>query len=298
MRIPTNSISNSIVTQLQRLSAQQASLQNQVSTGQRIFQPGDDPAAVGRIVANQMEQRALFQFTRNADAALEYSKTAYSSLGQIKGLSDRAGEIAVLGTGSTGAQGMMAYSSEVNQLLEQAVSLGNSRQRNDYIFGGTAVSTPPYTVTRDVAGAITGVTYAGNAGRLTVPLGDGASIQPTPDPATNTGIASFINQLVALRDALSSGDSNAVQATRAPLVTAEDDLVNALSEHGAIQLRIDISKFQQQSRIDELNRQISDESDADLPSTIVKLNQSSQAYDAALSSASTILKMSLLDYLR
>ncbi len=298
MRIPTSSISNAIVTQLQRLSAQQTSLQNQISTGQRIFQPGDDPAAVGRIVANQMEQRSLFQFTRNADAALEYSKTAYSGLEQIKSLSDRAGELGILGTGSTSVQGMQAYAAEVDQLLEQAVSLGNSRLRNDYLFAGTAVGTPPYTVTRSAGGAITGVAYAGDTGRLTVPLGDGASIQPMTDATTNTGIASFINQLVALRDGLAAGDSAAVQATRAPLVTAEDDLVNALSQHGAVQLRIEISKTQQRARIDELNRQISGESDVDLPSTIVKLNQSSQAYDAALSSAATILKMSLLDYLR
>jgi flagellar hook-associated protein 3 FlgL len=71
-----------------------------------------------------------------------------------------------------------------------------------------------------------------------------------------------------------------------------------LSEHGAIQLRIEIAQSQQQSRLDELERQISSEADADLPSTIVRLNQTTQAYEAALSSSATILKMSLLDYIR
>ncbi len=34
-----------------------------------------------------------------------------------------------------------------------------------------------------------------------------------------------------------------------------------------------------------------------LPSTLIKLNQTSQAYQAALSSAAKVLNLSLLDYL-
>ena len=40
------------------------------------------------------------------------------------------------------------------------------------------------------------------------------------------------------------------------------------------------------------------ETDADMPSVIVKLNQSQTAYQAALQSASNIMRMSLLDYMR
>lgn len=298
MRIPNNASSNAVLTQLQRLTSQQASLQNQVSTGQRIFQPGDDPAATGRIIANQMEQGALAQFARNANTALQTSQSTYSGLTQLKKLSDRAGELAILGTGSTSTQGMQAYSAEANQLLEQALSLGNTRSGTDYLFAGTAVDNPPFTVTRDSSGQITGVTYAGDTGRASVPLGDGASIQPGSDPATNAGLAAFMNNLIALRDGLASGDTATVQAARAPLTASEDVLVNALSEHGAIQLRIEISQSQQKSRLDEINRQISNDADVDLPTTIVRLGQTTQAYEAALSSASSILQTSLLDYLR
>lgn len=298
MRIASHTTSETVLAQLQRLSSQQATLQNQVATGQRIFQPGDDPAAAGRVLSDQIEQRSLVQFARNADAALEYSKTSYTGLSQMKKLSDRAGEVAILGTGATGAQAMQAYAAEINQLLEQAVSLGNTRFGNDHVFAGTALDQKPFAVTRDAAGNIAAVAYAGDTGRLTVPLADGAAIQPTPSAGTNTGIADFMNQLVALRDALQSGDSNAVQATRQPLIASEDTLVAALGEHGAIQLRIEINQSQQKARLDELTRQISSEADADLPATIVRLNQTTQAYEAALSSASTMLKMSLLDYLR
>ena len=106
MRLSTANTSDNVLAQLQRLSLQQADLQNKISTGQRVFQPGDDPAAVGRIVTAQSEERALHQIQRNASAALEYSKTSYSGLAQFKTISDRAGELSVLGAGANGAQAM------------------------------------------------------------------------------------------------------------------------------------------------------------------------------------------------
>jgi flagellar hook-associated protein 3 FlgL len=342
MRLSNATTADTVLAQLQRLSRQQADLQSQVATGQRITKPGDDPAAVARVIAAQMERSSVTQYARNADSALEYSKTSYAGLQQFKKLSDRAGELAVLGTGSIGSDAMKAYAAEVNQLLEQAASQGNTRFGNDYVFSGNAVTTAPYTLTRDASGQITAAAYAGDTGRLTVPLADGASIQPTPDSSTNTGLADFMNQLVALRDALQagdtgrltvpladgasiqptpdsstntgladfmnqlvalrdalqSGDTTATQATRAGLDTSETLLVGSLSEHGAIQLRIEVAQAQQTSRLDELERQISNEAEVDLSTVIVRLNQTTQSYEAALSSSSTLLKMSLLDYIR
>jgi flagellar hook-associated protein 3 FlgL len=298
MRLSNATTADTVLAQLQRLSRQQADLQSQVATGQRITKPGDDPAAVARVIAAQMERSSVTQYARNADSALEYSKTSYAGLQQFKKLSDRAGELAVLGTGSIGSDAMKAYAAEVNQLLEQAASQGNTRFGNDYVFSGNAVTTAPYTLTRDASGQITAAAYAGDTGRLTVPLADGASIQPTPDSSTNTGLADFMNQLVALRDALQAGDTTATQATRAGLDTSETLLVGSLSEHGAIQLRIEVAQAQQTSRLDELERQISNEAEVDLSTVIVRLNQTTQSYEAALSSSSTLLKMSLLDYIR
>jgi len=298
MRLSSATTSDAVLAQLQRLSSRQAELQNQVATGQRIFQPGDDSAAAGRVIGDQLELRSLAQYSSNATSALEYSKTSYAGLDQIKKLSDRAGELAVLGNGSINNQAMHAYAAEVDQLLEQTVALGNTRFRNDYLFAGTATDQAPYVPTRDSNGRISSVAYAGNQSRLSVPIGDGASIHPTPDSSTNLGIADFMTRLVALRDALQSGNTAAVQAVRPNLENSEDVLVTSLSGHGAIQMRIEVAQSQQRARIDELGRQISAEVDADLPATIVQLNQTTQAYEAALSSSATILKMSLLDYIR
>jgi flagellar hook-associated protein 3 FlgL len=297
MRISSNTVSENIVAQIQQLNEQQAKLQNQVSTGQRIFQPEDDPAAVGRVLQYQSQQRQNSQYQLNAGRALEISQASYSGLQSMKTVSDRANQIATLGSGALNPAQSQAYGSEVNQLIEQALQVGNSRFQNDYLFAGTAVDNPPYVATRDAQGNITGVTYAGNAGQSQIPLSETATISPNTSGATNTGLRDFINQLVSLRDALTAGNPAGVTATQASLVGSEDMLVSAIAQHGGIQTRIEANQDQQKDLSTNLEKLVSGETDADLPSTIVKLTQTQTAYQAALQSAANIMRVSLLDYI-
>lgn len=298
MRIATSAVTDTVLTQIQNLSQQQASLQKQVSTGQRIFNPADDPAAVGRIIALDTENRQITQFKANATSALDTSEATYADLQELKKLSDRATEIGTLGGGASSADSYAAYAKEVNELVEQAIQLGNNRLKNDYLFAGTAVSTAPFTVTRDGSGNATGVTYAGNANQATVQVSELSSIAPGTSGATNAGIGTFINNLIALRDALNTGSNTAVSAVQSNLDTSENLLVNSLSEQGAVQLRIETNQSQLNTRATNIQKLISSDADADMATSVTRLSQTSTAYEAALSSASKILQTSLLDYLK
>lgn len=298
MRITNNTLSENIVRQIQQLGSQQAKMQTQVATGQRIFQPEDDPTAVGRVLDLESEQREIAQYLRNADRALELSLASFAGLQQVKKVSDRATEIGTLGTGAISPESSRAYASEVDQLIEQTLQLANTKFRNDYIFAGTAVDTPPFAATRNAQGQVTSVAYAGNSARAAIQLSENASIAPSTTGATNTGLRDFLNDLVALRDALTAGDTAAVVTAQEGLIEGEDMLVAALAEHGGVQVRIEANQAQQRDRADNLESLVSAETDADLPSTIVRLNQTQTAYQAALQSAANIMRLSLLDYIR
>lgn len=298
MRITNNTVSESIVTQIQNLGTQQAKLQTQVATGQRIFQPEDDPAAVGRVLDLQTEQRKIAQFQNNAARALEVSQASFSGLQAIKTVSDRANEISTLGSGTLNPSQMQAYGSEVNQLIEQTLQLANTRFGNDYIYAGTAVDSAPFTATRDAQGNVTAVAYAGNSTQPQIPLSETATVAANTSGTTNLGLRDFLNQLVSLRDALNGGNAPAVTATQTNLTSSEDKLVSALAEHGGVQARIQANQDQQKDRTTDLEKLVSGETDADLPSTIVKLQQTQTAYQAALQSAASIMHISLLDYIK
>jgi flagellar hook-associated protein 3 FlgL len=298
MRIATNTVSESVLAQIQKLSAQQAKIQTQVSTGQKIFQPEDDPSAVGRIMILDTENRQIQQFKTNANRALEVSQATYSGLQDIKKISDRAGEVATLGAGASSPDAYQAYAKEVNQLIEQTLQLGNAKLRNDYLYSGTAVATAPFTATRNAAGDITAVAYAGNTDQTKVQVSELSSLSPGSTGTTNAGLGTFLNNLVALRDALNTGSSTAVATVQSNLDASENLLVNSLSEQGAVQLRIEVVQSQQATRTSNIETLISNDADADMATSAVKLSQTSTAYQAALSSATKILQMSLLDYLK
>jgi len=298
MRVSSNTLSENIIRQIQQLGTQQTRLQTQVATGQRIFQPEDDPASVGRVLALESEQRENSQYVRNIDRALEVSQISFAGLKNLKAASDRATEIGVLGAGTLSDDGARAYAAEVDQLIEQTLQVANTKLRNDYIFAGTAIDTPPFTATRNPAGKVTGVTYVGNSGQAEIKLSESSSIAPGTTGTTNSAIGSLLNQLVALRDALNVNSGTAVTAAQTGLITSEDALVSALAETGGVELRIEASRTQLTSRNENLERLVSAEADLDLPTTIVRLNQSQTAYQAALQSAANIMSLSLMDYMR
>ncbi|MBI2814299.1 MAG: flagellin [Opitutae bacterium] len=298
MRVASGSVSDSIVRQIQQLSSQQAKLQSQVATGQRISQPEDDPAAVGRVLNLESERRQITQFGLNASTALAVAQSAFSGLQGIKKISDRAGELATLGTGVLGPAAMQAYGAEAGQLIEQAVQAANTRFSGNYLFAGTAVDAPAVSVTRDVGGRITAVSYDGNSAQAVIPLSEATSIAPSTGGATNQGLADFITNLIGLRDALNSGAPAAVAATQAALTDSEDLLVAAIADNGGMQTRIEASQAQQADRTTSVDQLISAETSADLAATVMKLNQTQTAYQAALQSAANIMRLSLLDYIR
>ncbi|AOS45140.1 flagellar hook-associated protein FlgL [Lacunisphaera limnophila] len=298
MRIASNTIQDNIVRQIQSLGVQTAKLQNQVASGQRITQADEDPAAAGRVLNQQSELRRVDQFDRNATRALEISQATFAGLGDVKEISTRAGELATLGRSTAGPDALQAYSAEVNQLIEQLLQVGNTRLGSDYLFAGTAVDTPPFSVTRDGAGNVTAATYDGDNATANIPLSEVASVSPFSSGATNQSVRDLLNQLVGLRDAFNANDSAGIATAQAALINGEDDLVSALANTGAVQMRIEVNRTQQQARGDSLVSLVAGETSADLPDTIVRLNQSQVAYQAALQSAASIMKISLLDYIR
>jgi flagellar hook-associated protein 3 FlgL len=297
MRIATSTISSTIINQIDNLSTQQSTLQNEVSTGQRITNPSDDPSGINTALTITDELSSLNQYGQNASQALNVAQASSTGLTSLKAVSDRAGELETLGTGTLGASAMQSYGTEANQLIEEAVQTANTNFNGSYIYGGTATDTPPFTVTRDSSGNVTGVAYAGNSSQAAIPLSQATSVTPTTDATTNQGIANFINGLVALRDGLNSGDTTAVSASNAGLATGENTLVTAIATNGGVQSRIQAAQTEQTSQTTNLQTDLASDVDANLPTTVTQLDQAQTAYQAALQSAVSTMQLSILNYI-
>jgi len=310
MRVSANTFSDTLITQLGNLSVRQQRLQNQAATGQRVRLPEDDPVALRRALDMQSEFSSNGQYTKNIDRQLELAQASYNGIKSLKTISDRASEIATQVDDLKSPQELQFYAKEITEMIKQAVHLLNATNRGDAIFGGTVTDQPPYAMTLDANGNVTATTYQGNTAQAESEIAEDIMVTTQIVGENNTGSgprglvtdsrsgADLLNHLISLQNNLISGNTAQIAATdRGNLANDEDNLLYHISSNGAIQARLETTQALNTERGLAIEGQVSKEVDADLAQTLVKLNQTQTAYQAALQSGARALNLSLLDYL-
>ena len=312
MRIAGTSYTDSMVAQINLLAAQQYKLQNQASTGQRIQTPEDDPAGMQQALNLQAESSNVAQYAQNISTLQARSDAGYSVLQQIQTISNRAGEIATSADGTTSPQTMQSYATEVSQLIQQAAQLMNTKDGDQYLFGGTASGQPPFVVTQDANGNVTGVAYQGNTSVAQGQIGDNTTLSADVPGENNSGSgprglvsdsrygADLFNHLISLQNDLLAGNTTAVSTTDQPALTKdEDNVAYQVANYGSVQAQLNMAASMSSTRTTSLSQSLNNVAGADMAQTLSQLTQANSAYQAALESASTImqLKQSLLAYL-
>lgn len=311
MRVTGSYYSQAMVSQLNTLASRQYKLQNQIATGQKLHAPEDDPAAMQRTLALRDQQQTLAQFQDNIAVLRERSMASFDQIKSLKEKSDRAGEITILAEGIRSPEELITYGNEVTQMIEEAVQLLNSQHRDQYLFAGTKTDQSPFTIVKDGSGAITAVTYNGssNVAEADIEAGASVSVDVPGENRSGTGVrglvadnrfgADLFSHLISLQNHLLAGDANAASTTdRLALEKDEENLIYHIGSNGTVQSRLETAASLASSQSLSLGSMISNEADADLAESIMQLNQTQTAYQAALASGAGLLRMSLMDYLR
>jgi flagellar hook-associated protein 3 FlgL len=287
-----------MIQQIQTLSAQQAQYQQQLSSGDRITNPSDDPSAMNQVLNMQSQMQSLQQISSNNSTATAITQQSYSALNNLQSISTSAGELVTEGaSGTTSPADYAAYSQQLTQLIKQALDTANTQYNGNYIFGGTQTTTPPFTATYDASGNVTGVTYTGTASGISMETGQGNTVSPYTDGATNQQMADFINNLVTLQSAMNSASPTAVQATQSSLQTSEDNVITAVSGIGAVQSGLQADQALNQSAFTSLQGLVSTDTSTDVATTTVQFSQAQAAYQAALEAGAKIMADPLINLL-
>jgi flagellin-like hook-associated protein FlgL len=125
--------------------AQLLQVQNELSTGQAVNQPSDNPSAAAMILQlNQTAARQTSYSTSINSASSQLAETD-SSLGNLTTLLQQAEQIASADVGSdvTAAQ-RQSDVSVVQSLYNQAMAIGNQQYNGQYLFGGATGNTQPF----------------------------------------------------------------------------------------------------------------------------------------------------------
>jgi len=279
-------------TAASRDRAQQAT--NELSSGQRVVHPGDDPVAAGLLVAHrQSEAReaAILSATARATDELDSADAALEGFGNLL---SRARELTVQFTNSTYSADQRAVASEeILSLFGHALSLLNTQVDGRYIFGGNLDDSPPF----DATGA-----YLGDTAIRQVEIAPGvlqdASVRADVIAKGAGGGADVLTALQSLATALATNSQAGIQAALDPLDLSIRQVANGRSRVGASMSVLDSAGLAARTARDAEREAASHEADADTIESASKLALAQRALDASLSASAKSFELTLLNKLR
>jgi flagellar hook-associated protein 3 FlgL len=303
IRVTSGAYADRLISNLGSITARQARYQAQISTGQRVTLPEDDPGAVRRALDLEGERGRVGQFGRNINRLKETATATNTVMRSLSKIATRAGELAVKANSIRSADDLKAYAAEVTQMIHQAVSSANTNLRGDSVMAGTLNGQPAYTLTVGTDGRVESVTYNGNQDTPSLDIAEGQELSASVVGSNPTGSgpagliedpragADLFKHLIQFQDQLLAGTGAAVTTTTAVLL-------RHIAANGVVQGRLEAASATVSDRLQSLEGQISGETDADLAKALVRLNETQVSYQAALQTGGKILTMSLMDYIR
>ena len=287
MRVSTVQNANWAKNELMRLNVQQQYHRNQVASGKKHVLMSEDPLAASKSFAIQHSLTNIENMQKDiTDVKHVLTQTENTLQGVHKSLS-RANELMVQAlNGTNGPDELKSIGAEVEQLLNQVVYLANTKEQGRYLFGGDSNALPPFTEDGTYQGGVNDVKWTVNDGYEVPVFRNG---QDLLSPAIET--------LVQMRDALQSGDQQALQPLLEQNQQNLDNVLNRTTTIGATMNTLDTFQNILTEQNMALMENKSEIEDVDLATAISDLAYINATYEATLKAVSTMNKTSILDYM-
>jgi flagellar hook-associated protein 3 FlgL len=291
---------------LSNLEARIANVNNQISSGFRVNQASDDPAAVAPIISYQGEIDSITQVQTNLSNQQVEAQSADGALQNAATLLDQ-----LVSLGSTGASSTTTAASrttlgqQVQDILQQLVTIANTSVNGRYVFGGDASNVQPYTYNWGTTGGVTAnVTTPSN----TATISDSNSNQIVPrltaqqifDVQTSTGTPASGNIFQAAFDlgqALLTNNQSGATSAIDEVKAGVNQLNQASTSYGNIETWIQQASSSATSKLNDVTTALSAIRDSDVATDATQLTMDQTALQASLQAHGNISNKSLFDYL-
>jgi flagellar hook-associated protein 3 FlgL len=220
MRIATSTIYSEQTLAIENLEAQYQAQGQELSTGISLNEPSDDPTVIAQDLSVRNDSAVTTQVGENLTGLNNLLSTTDSSLSTLTSILQSARNLAIEGASDVITPSQRSQiGQQVNQLLEQAIGLANTKYDGKYIFSGTAAP-PGSSLVKAVGNPPTAVITANNIVQQSeqLPNGQLVSTNVTLQQAFNlnaaNGSPSIFDMLIRLRDTLDQGQTTDESATQ------------------------------------------------------------------------------------
>jgi flagellar hook-associated protein 3 FlgL len=293
-RITTLMTTNSILGEINQAQNALANTEQELSSGKTINEPSDNPYGASLAVQLNGQLSQLKDYNNNITDGQAWTQTATSALNSIQQSVQRAQELVTeAGNGTMSQSDLADIGDEINQLVSGIQSDANTQYNGQYVFSGSATSTPPY----DASG-----NYQGSTTMVTRQIGPNSTATVSVDLSSVLGTSSstgLLSQLTNIANQLTSGSGTSALNT-----TDLTQLQNGLNSLSTLQTQLGTTTDQltmASSTISDMQTSVtsdlSNDEDANMATTETTYSNEEAAFQAALQAGAQIVQTSLMNFL-
>lgn len=270
-----------------------ANLQEQISSGNQVSQPSDNPPLAVQIMSTQASIDRANQYVANANDGMAHLQVANTTLNQVMTELAQAKNLALsISTASIGGSTALdALAGQVSSIGSSLLSLANTTYSGHPIFAGTAVTSQAF----DSAG-----NYLGNTVIATRTVADGVQmpVATTGNAVFGSGATGVFQVIKQLASDIQAGQTSQVLGSDlSNLETATNQVATQAGQVGDYYQAMQAASEHATTTQTTLNGALANLEDVNPAQAITKLNLLQSSYQEALWAASQVLQPSLLKFL-
>ncbi len=282
---------------------------NQLSTGKKFDQVSEAPLDATRALRLKTDIKFNGQYQANVDSANSWLSTTDMALDDVNKTLRAARDLAVQGaSGTMTPEDRDKLKTEVDQLREHLIQIGNTSYGDRYVFNGSKTQLKPYQdgnsvnpVDYQLNGTISNTEIKREISQAVKVDINVSGLDVGADTGDGGGFKQIFVDLKKLSTALYDGTSSNQSEIEASIGRIDQHVEQVLSVRGRVgarQERLEMTKSRLEAREIDYTNLLSEREDANIPEVITKLNNEQSIQRAALATGAKIIQPTLMDFLR
>lgn len=294
MRINEQQVVNDLLYSLGQDTQSINNLQEQISTGQIVNQPSDNPALNQQLMLLQGQVNQNNVYIQNTQYASGFLTQQTSALGGAVSILTNVKTLMLSAANDSNSQDLQSYGTQMAQYVKQLFDLANTQYGGKYIFGGTQTTSQPFFMNAAQTAVTTNPAGVGGALQLDVNQQMSEQYNITGTEAFNNG--QMFNDLIAIENSLNSGTSPS-QADITTVSNYLNSMVNTNAKAGAMMDRFTLLQNQLSSQNQSMQSTISNLGNTDVAAAVIQMQQQQTTLNAALKAGAGVIQMTLANFL-
>ena len=297
MRVTMRTLYNQIKTDIGNITDQMNLTTSKLSSGKIYRRPSDAPVALTHALTLRSQLSTTSQVKRNIVYARGWQQATENVLQKVEERLRRAKSLAIQGANdSQNIETRQAIAREVKGILEELVTLGNTRFGGRYIFGGTRTDgydkgEAPFVETQDGS-----VDYLGNRQSIEVNVADGVKVTINLDGDEVFVQGGAFEGLKKLYDSLMNNSRDDIDASIGDIDQALKHINREISKIGAMANSLEsYSDVADSMELTDTER-LSEVEDTDMVRAASDLSMLQTSYQASLAAAAKVMQLSLAEF--